>query len=438
MNPWDQFTGANAGYVQELYERYRQDPGSVDEATRQAFAQWAPPVEDGVAESAAGAGAPPGAAAELKAGLAAFKLAESIRRFGHLAARVDPLGFHQPIGDPSLNAQAHGLTEETLRRLPAELVGGPAAAGAAYHEAIEGCARICGNTGHDYNQVFVPEESEWLRRAVESGQFRPPQDPIDGRELLDRITEVESFERFLHRTFPGKTRFSIEGLDMMIPVLDEIINDAAAGGVTHVMIAMAHRGRLNVLAHLLQKPYAQILAEFKDPLLPRSWAEDLGWMGDVKYHAGARVEHRDDLPETLVVSMPPNPSHLEAVDPVLAGMARAAATDVDQPGPPRFRKEQVLAILIHGDSAFPGQGVVAETLNLARLNGYDVGGIIHVIANNQLDSPPSRRNPTARATPAVWRGFKSPSPTSTRTTPWPASRQHAWRGPTATDSGSTS
>jgi 2-oxoglutarate dehydrogenase E1 component len=410
MNPWDQFTGANAGYVQELYERYQRDPASVDETTRRAFAQWAPPVEDGVVEPAAGPGRP-GGPSDLKAGIAAFTLAESIRRFGHLAARIDPLGFHDPIGDPSLHAQAHGLTDETLQRLPAGLVGGPAAVGAAHAgEAIERLRAVyCGNTGHDYNQVFVPDEREWLRRAVESGQFRPPHDPIDGRELLDRITQVESFERFLHRTFPGKTRFSIEGLDMMIPVLDEIISDAAAGGVKHVMIAMAHRGRLNVLAHTLQKPYAQILAEFKDPLLPRSWAEDLGWMGDVKYHAGARVERRDDLPETLVVSMPPNPSHLEAVDPVLAGMARAAATEVDQPGPPRFRKEQVLAILIHGDMAFPGQGVVAETLNLSRLKGYDVGGIIHVIANNQLGftAEPHESYSTSYAS-GMARGFKIP------------------------------
>jgi len=408
MNPWDQFTGANAGYVQELYDRYRHDPGSVDEVTRQAFATWAPPVQMAQVPVAGETGA---ATLDARAALGAFQLAESIRRFGHLAARLDPLGMHQPVGDPSLNPQAHGLIEDALRQLPADVVGGPAAAGAASaHEAVARLRAIyCGPTGHDYNQVFVPAEREWLRQAVESGQFRPPHDPIDGRELLDRITQVESFERFLHRTFPGKTRFSIEGLDMMVPVLDEIISDAAAGGVKHVMIAMAHRGRLNVLAHILQKPYAQILAEFKDPLFSRSWRIDLGWMGDVKYHAGARVERRDDLPATLVVSMPPNPSHLEAVDPVLNGMARAALTDVDQPGPPRFRKEQVLAILIHGDSAFPGQGVVAETLNLSRLAGYDVGGMIHIIANNQLGftAEPHESFSTSYAS-GLARGFKIP------------------------------
>ena len=306
MNPWDQFSGANAGYVQELYERYQQDPRSVDEVTRQAFAAWAPPAEPAAVTTAGTRPAGP----DARAALAAFQLAESIRRFGHLAARLDPLGFHEPVGDPSLEPQAHGVSVDALRQLPADIVGGPAAAGAANaHEVIEKLRAIyCSSTGHDYNQVFVPEEREWLRRAVESCQFRPPQDPIDSRQLLDRITQVESFERFLHRTFPGKTRFSIEGLDMMIPILDEIISDAAAGGVKHVMIAMAHRGRLNVLAHILRKPYAQILAEFKDPVFSRSWRIDLGWMGDVKYHAGARVERRGDLPATLVVSMPPNPA----------------------------------------------------------------------------------------------------------------------------------
>ena len=407
MNPWDQFTGANAGYVYELFERYQRDPSSVDEATRRAFANWTPsdPVPataEAVALQTSGS--------DLQAGIAAFNLAESIRRFGHLAAGLDPLGFHDPIGDPSLQPQAHGLTTDTLKRLPASIVSGPAALGAA--NAFDAIARLreiyCSTTGHDYNQVFVPVERVWLRHAVESRQFRPPNDPIDGRELLDRITEVETFERFLHRTFPGKTRFSIEGLDMMVPILDEIIHDAAEGGVQHVMIAMAHRGRLNVLAHILRKPYTQVLAEFKDPIL--KLRVDLGFMGDVKYHAGARIKAQPDgLPKEVVISMPPNPSHLEAVDPVLNGMARAAATTAERPGPPIVDKGKVLAILIHGDAAFPGQGIVAETLNLSRLDGYDVGGIIHIIANNQLGftADPDESYSTSYAS-GLARGFKIP------------------------------
>jgi 2-oxoglutarate dehydrogenase E1 component len=291
-------------------------------------------------------------------------------------------------------------------------VAGPVAQRSANAlEAIEQLRAIyCATTGHDYNHVFVPEERVWLRTAVETGQFRPPSDPINDHDLLDRITEVETFEKFLHRTFPGKTRFSIEGLDMMIPILDEIIGDAAAAGVKHVMLAMAHRGRLNVLAHILQKPYAQVLAEFKDPLFAKSGRIELGWMGDVKYHAGARyVAEGDGRPQSLIISMPPNPSHLEAVDPVIAGMARAAASSVDQPGAPVLHTDQVLAILIHGDAAFPGQGVVAETLNLSRLEGYQVGGIIHVIANNQLGftATPKESYSTSYAS-GLARGFKIP------------------------------
>ena len=199
----------------------------------------------------------------------------------------------------------------------------------------------------------------------------------------------------------------------------------------HVMIAMAHRGRLNVLAHVLQKPYAQVLAEFKDPLFARSGRIDLGWMGDVKYHAGARYAvARDGRRESLVISMPPNPSHLEAVDPVLAGMARAAASSVDQPGAPTLDAGKVLAILIHGDAAFPGQGVVAETLNLSRLDGYQVGGIIHIIANNQFGFTADAEGivqhelcerPGARIQDSDHR-------TSTPTIRWRASRRRAWRG----------
>jgi 2-oxoglutarate dehydrogenase E1 component len=406
MNPWDQFTGVNAGYVYELYERYRRDPSSVDESARALFATWSPQIE---AEPGLVEGVHP---ADTTVAIATFNLAESIRRFGHLAARLDPLGFTDPVDDPSLHPQSHGLTVDSLGRLPAWIVGGPPAeASATALQAIEKLQEIyCQTAGHDYNHVFVPDERVWLREMVETRRFRPPADPINALELLDRITEVESFERFLHRTFPGKTRFSIEGLDMLIPILDEIINDAAAGGVEHVMIAMAHRGRLNVLAHVLQKPYAQVLAEFKDPLFARSGRIELGWMGDVKYHAGARYAvDRAGCPDSLTITIPPNPSHLEAVDPVLAGMARAAASSVDQPGLPRLHPDRVLGIIIHGDAAFPGQGVVAETLNLSRLDGYEVGGTIHIIANNQLGftAGPKESYSTSYAS-GLARGFKIP------------------------------
>ncbi len=401
----DQFPGVNAGYVFELYERYRQNPESVDPATRAAFDTWTP-SDPGTPAAATGQAAQ-APAANLQAAVAAFNLAQAVRRYGHLAAEIDPLGS-TPLGDPSLSPASYGISDADLQQLPASLVGGPAAEGARHaFDAIENLRRIyCSTTGYDYAQVFVPEERQWLRHAAESGRFRPPMDPINGEELLDRITRVEVFERFLHRTFPGKTRFSIEGLDMLVPVLDEIVCDAADSGITHVLLGMAHRGRLNVLAHILQKPYAQILAEFKDPVATRTWRIDLGWTGDVKYHAGARTERSGGR---LQISMAPNPSHLEAVNPVVIGMARAAGTKASEAGSPQFDGGITLPILIHGDAAFPGQGVVAETLNLSRLAGYDPGGTIHIIANNQLGftATPTESYGTSYAS-GLARGFKIP------------------------------
>ncbi|MGH9348382.1 MAG: 2-oxoglutarate dehydrogenase E1 component [Vicinamibacterales bacterium] len=399
----DDFSGVNAGYVLELYERYRKNPESVDPVTRQAFAEWMP-ADSGTPGQASPGAVPPGA---LQGAVAAFNLAQAIRRYGHLAAELDPLGS-TPLGDPSLAPAAYGISEADLRHLPASLVGGPVAENAANAgEAIDRLRRIyCSTTGYDYAHVFVPEERQWLRHAAESGRFRPPIDPINAEELLDRITQVEVFERFLHRTFPGKTRFSIEGLDLLVPILDEIICDAAEAGIRHTLIGMAHRGRLNVLAHILQKPYSQILAEFKDPVARQALRVDLGWTGDVKYHAGARTQKSGGR---LLISMAPNPSHLEAVNPVVAGMARAAGTSANAPGAPHFDGGVTLPLLIHGDAAFPGQGVVAETLNLSRLAGWDTGGTIHVIANNQLGftATPAESYSTSYAS-GLARGFKIP------------------------------
>ena len=272
------FEGVNAGYVLELYERYRQNPESVDPATREAFKSWTPTELE--AELAGPSGpalrGPKGPAQSAPSGqpfpdvrvvVGAANLVSSIRRFGHLATRLDPLGS-EPPGDPSLSPRAHGITDDDLKRLPASLVGGPVAESSSNaYEAIEKLRRIyCSTTGFDISHVFVPEERTWLRHAFESGRFLPPMDPASALELLDRITQVEVFERFLHRTFPGKTRFSIEGVDMLVPILDSLIAGAATHGARHTIIGMAHRGRLNVLAHILEKPYAQILAEFKDPV----------------------------------------------------------------------------------------------------------------------------------------------------------------------------
>ena len=379
MPAWGDFTGLNRGYVLELYEKYRRDPSSVDAATRELFQQWTPPDWD-VDEPA------PVDGGSLHKVVGAVNLAQSIRRYGHLAAKLDPLGLRKPLGDPSLFPENYGITEQDLRSMPASLVPSPLGEDATtMYDLVEALRRIyCSTTGYDYAHVFVPEERRWLRNAAECGRFRAPADPIDPVALLDRLTQIEAFERFLHRSFPGKTRFSIEGLDMMVPILDEVIAESAEAGTGNILIGMAHRGRLNVMAHVLNKPYAQILAEFKDPVSSKSFREDMAWTGDVKYHAGAHRAIKGGEALDLVVSMPPNPSHLEAVDPIVEGMARAAGTTVEGPGAPKFDPARSVPILIHGDAAFPGQGVVAETLNLSRLPGYNTGGTIHIIANNQL------------------------------------------------------
>jgi 2-oxoglutarate dehydrogenase E1 component len=404
MPAWGEFAGLNRGYVLELYERFRQDPQSVDAATREMFEQWTPPsTDEQLAE--------PSSSATLQKAVGAFSLMQALRRYGHLAATLDPLGLRKPIGDPSLLPQTHGITDDDLRNLPAALSNSPLRENCdSVFEVVEALRRVyCSTTGWDYSHVFVPEERRWLRQAAEFGRFRAPNDPIDPIALLDRLAQVEAFERFLHRTFPGKTRFSIEGVDIMVPILDEVIAEAAEAGIANILIGMAHRGRLNVMAHVLNKPYAQILAEFKDPVSSKTFREDMAWTGDVKYHAGAHRAIKGGREMDLVVAMPSNPSHLEAIDPIVEGMARAAGTVVDQPGAPRFDPARSLPILIHGDAAFPGQGVVAETLNLSRLPGYNTGGTIHIIANNQLGFTTGSEDAYSTSyASGLARGFKIP------------------------------
>ncbi len=402
MKSWDEIRGVNLGYALELYERYRRDPASVDEETRRFFAQGPPP---GVEEE-------PGRVplAQSDKIVAAVNLAESIRKFGNMDARLDPLGAFPP-GDPSLRMEFHGITEADLRSLPGSLFGGPIGQRSrTMHEVIATLRRVySGFIGYDFAHLRDPEEREWLRGAVENGLYRPPADPVDAMAMLERLTQVETFERFLHRTFPGKTRFSVEGLDMLLPILDEMIGAAAEAGIRQILIGMAHRARLNVLAHILGKPYRQILAEFKDPVRVRKFREDAGWTGDVKYHLGARRAIPGGKEVEMIVSLPPNPSHLEAADPVVEGMARAAGTRVDQPGAPRFDPTVTLPLLIHGDAAFAGQGVVTETLNFYQLRGYSTGGTIHIIADNQLGytaDPGEYRS--AMFASGVARGFRIP------------------------------
>ncbi|MGH2493247.1 MAG: 2-oxoglutarate dehydrogenase E1 component [Ktedonobacteraceae bacterium] len=392
MYDLDRFYGPNAGYVLELYERYRQNPALVDPDTRAIFDSWPPlPVEtsSSVSPTVEPAGQAP--AAQVAKIVAASNLAHAIRSRGHLGARLDPLGS-EPLGDPALLTGYHGLSDADLAQLPPEVVGGHSADKA--HNALEALnelqAMYSGTISYELDQVKSPEERQWLRDAVGLHQYRLAPGRDARYALLQRLTQVEAFERFLHTTFPGQKRFSLEGNDVLVPMIDEIIRNAVREGTHEVIIGMAHRGRLNMLAHVLEKPYAAILSEFRhmkhEEGIPLTDTFGFGYTGDVKYHLGAEhvLDEEEGAPIDLKITLSPNPSHLEFVNPVVEGMTRASQEIHTHMGSPDQDVDRTLPILIHGDAAFPGEGIVAETLNLWNLQGYRVGGTIHIILNNQL------------------------------------------------------
>jgi 2-oxoglutarate dehydrogenase E1 component len=387
-----QFYGPNLGYVLELYERYREDPESLDERTRDFFDSWRPPrVEpNGRAASAATA-----AGVDVEKIVGVVKYIRAIRDFGHRAAQLDPLGM-EPPGDPTLDPEFHDTSEEELEALPANITNAPGVGPIpertnTAREAIDELRRLyCKTTGYDFGHIHTAEERFWLRDAVESERYNKVLEGDEAITLLKNLTRVDTFEKFLHKAFLGQKRFSVEGVDMVVPMLRLLTRFAAEKGTPEVVLGMAHRGRLNVLAHVLDKPYSTIFGEFQQPdrgeSSPVSESPGEGWVGDVKYHLGIRGFQLADeeADREILITLAPNPSHLEHVNPVVEGMARAAQETRDEAGAPGQDEEASLPIIIHGDAAFPGEGVVAETLNLSRLPGYKTGGTIHIITNNQL------------------------------------------------------
>jgi 2-oxoglutarate dehydrogenase E1 component len=385
------FVGPNAGYVLDLYDRYLADPASLDADWRAFFADFDPAtITPTPARATAAAPVASAPAVDVSKIIAAAQLAQAIRGYGHLASRLDPLGSPPP-GAPELKAEHYGLTESDLAALPASVVGGAVANGAA--NAAAAIARLrstyCGVAGYEFDHVPATEERTWLREAVESGAFSQRLEPEAQRALLRRLTSVEGFERFLHQTYLGQKRFSVEGNDIVVPMLDELVHRAAGDGIKQVVIGMAHRGRLNVLTHILRKRYADIIAQFegKKRKAAATAESDPGdeWTGDVKYHLGARIlpGQQGSLVELPIV-LAPNPSHLEQVNPVVVGMVRATQDLRGAGGAPVRDPLRSVGVLIHGDAAFPGQGVVSETMNLAGLAGYTTSGTVHIIVNNQI------------------------------------------------------
>ena len=311
------------------------------------------------------------------------QLLQAFREHGHQAALIDPLGS-EPPGHPQLDPAYWGTSMEDLEAVPSSVLF-PSAGEVPLATTLERLrATYSGAIGYEFEHIEDPERVEWLWEQVEAGTHFSRFDDTSRRRLLERLTQVEGMEQFIHRAYLGQKRFSIEGTDMMVPMLDEVMELAGEAGAEEVVLGMAHRGRLNVLAHIVGVPYAEIIGEFEGRASPGSalYVPDPG-TGDVKYHHGAKGNYGLRAEGSIRVRLAPNPSHLEYVNPVVLGMARAkqlegasVADDQDY--------SRVVPIFIHGDAAFAAEGVVAETLNLARLPGYDVGGTIHIIANNQV------------------------------------------------------
>jgi 2-oxoglutarate dehydrogenase E1 component len=319
---------------------------------------------------------------DLKHVAAAMALVKAHRHFGHMAARLDPLGSAPP-GDPALDPGPLGLTPDVMARIPSEVLR-IYVPGKTLAEAYPNLhATYCGTIAYEVEHIGSHEQRVWLRQVIESGLHRKRMSPDTQQKLLTRLTAVDTLERFLHRAYLGQKRFSIEGLDVTVPMLDLTIELAGTNGAREVVIGMAHRGRLNVLAHTVGLPYETIFAEFEGGRHVEETLTPEGGTGDVKYHHGAEGTYRTTFGKTVTVTLCPNPSHLEAVNPVVEGRARAEQTS--RRGTEAHHDGTVtLPVLIHGDAAFPGQGGVAETFNLARLAGYTTGGTIHLIGNNQI------------------------------------------------------
>ncbi len=301
------------------------------------------------------------------------ELIHAYRVRGHLMADTDPLEYRQRR-HPDLDVQTHGLSLWDLdREFP---TGGFGDQPVMKLRDILGVLRnsYCRTVGIEYMHIQNPDERRWIQDRVEHGYTKPGRD--EQLRILGRLNAAEAFETFLQTKFVGQKRFSLEGSESTIPVLDQILSDSADAGLNEVCIGMAHRGRLNVLANIAGKTYGQIFAEFEGQQDPKT----VQGSGDVKYHLGTEGTFTAPSGQSTKVYLAANPSHLEAVNPVLEGIARAKQDRLNMGG----REFPVLPVLIHGDAAFAGQGVVAETLNLSQLRGYRTGGTVHVIVNNQV------------------------------------------------------
>jgi len=389
------FSGANATFLGELYARWATDPGTVDPSFAELFstlneesravleeatgASWAP------RPPAFGNGAPalatpaPGAEqirAAIIPSLRALMLIRSYRVRGHLEAQLDPLGLQTPKPHAELDPATYGFTAADWDR-PIFIDNVLGRETATLREIVSILRETyCGHVAVEFMHIQDPEQKAWIQRKVEGAPWKHQFDAAAKRTILQQLTEAEGFEAFCQRRYVTTKRFGLEGGEITIPAMQAIIEVAAAAGVTEIAIGMPHRGRLNTLVNIVRKPLTALFSEFGGESFK---PDDVQGSGDVKYHLGTSTDVEIGG-HTVHLSLQPNPSHLEAVDPVVVGKVRARQ---DQAGDTRERRS-VMAILMHGDAAFAGQGLVYETLAMSQLIGYRTGGTVHVIVNNQI------------------------------------------------------
>jgi 2-oxoglutarate dehydrogenase E1 component len=372
--------GVNAGIVAEIRQRYEVDPSSVHESWASLFERRedapprrlrvvAPPAPEAPAD------ARPIASPQVAEKHArVLRLIHCYRARGHRVADTDPLG-HQVEYFPELDPAHYGLGTDDLDKpfFAGDLPGGPIQTLAQILDRLK--ATYCRKVGVEFTHIQDPGRRQWLMRRMEESENETALPPDEKLRVFEKICAAELFERFLHTKFVGQKRFSLEGAEALIPLLDTIFEESPAHGVRELVLGMAHRGRLNVLSNILARSLESMFSEFEDIELEES---PFG-SGDVKYHKGFSNDRRTRSGDNIHLSLTANPSHLEAVDPVVEGRARAKQMRAGD-----ARGSSIVPILMHGDAAFAGQGIVPETLNLSNLNGYSTGGTIHVVVNNQI------------------------------------------------------
>ena len=366
----DKFTFVGNGdvnAVESLYEQFLADPNQVDETWQQFFAGF----DFAKANFDIEGDLPENVLKEFKV----IEMIEAYRKCGHLFTETNPVRVRRKY-TPTLDLENFGLEKSDL-----ELqfqAGSRIGIGTAKLKDILAHldATYCESIGVEYTYIRKPEQVEWLQSKIETGQNRTKFTVDQKQQILKKLNQAVVFEQFLDKKYVGQKRFSLQGAEILIPALDSVVETGAKLGVDEFIFGMAHRGRLNVLANIFYKTYKEIFSEFESKDFED---EDLGFDGDVKYHLGYTCDIKTDSGKDIKMTLAPNPSHLEAVDPVVGGIARA-----------KLDKEygndntKVCPVLIHGDAAIAGQGIVYEYLQMAQLKGYKTGGTIHIVINNQV------------------------------------------------------